>query len=126
MDEQEMRDLTKALHDELEHVIDDGEERRRTAAEIEAALTLPEGAAKEALLTVLLARPQTRLWAAARTGADEDDLDRAISGLPGAPTAPLGVHVICPNGDYDRYLESPTDDPGRCPYDGRKLVRASD
>jgi hypothetical protein len=126
MDEQQLRELAEELRRELPHVIEDEEERSRAASEIEDALALPPGQAKAPLLAVLRARPETRAWAATRMRVDAADLYRALTGLPGGPTGPLGVHFICPACDYDTYLDSPTDDPGRCPHDGRKLVRAGD
>jgi hypothetical protein len=126
MREEQLRELATMLRQELPDVIDDAEERAKIRAQIETALALPEGEAKQALVAVLRARPETRTWVAARTGADESDVDRGIPGVLGSTTTPLGVHVVCPNGDYDRYLESATEDLGRCPHDGRKLVRAAD
>jgi hypothetical protein len=126
MDEQQLRELAEALRGELPQAIDDEQERSRAAVEIEHALSLPPGEAEVPLLAVLRARPETRAWVAARMGVDSDDLYRALTGLPGGPTGPLGVHYICPGCDYDTYLDNPTDDPGRCPHDGRKLVRAGD
>jgi hypothetical protein len=126
MDEETLRGLAGALRTELSEVIDDDEERSAAAQELDAALALPEGQGWNELLATLRRRPETQRWAADRTGAGETERTRAIPGLAGATTQPLGVHVVCPNGDYDRYLESPTEDPGRCPHDGRKLVRAAD
>jgi hypothetical protein len=125
MDEQELRALANTLRGELPRLIDDEEERRNAAADIETALALPRGRAKDALREVMRARPQTREWVAGQLAA-EPDLDRGIPGLLGSPTGSLGVHFVCPEGDYDRFGESPTDDPGRCPNDGLKLVRAYD
>lgn len=125
MDEHELRELAKELRRELASVVDDEAERRRTAAELDGALALPPGQAKQALLQVMRTREQTRTWVQARLGAGADR-DRGIPGLLGVPTAPLGVHVVCPNGDYDRFLESPDEDPGRCPIDGLKLVPAGE
>jgi hypothetical protein len=126
MQEETLRELAGALRDELPEVIDDDEERRAAAGELDAALALPEGEAWNELIATLARRSETQRWMAERTGADTADPTRAIPGLPGTPTQPLGVRVVCPNGDYDRYLESPAEDPGRCPNDGRKLVRAAD
>jgi hypothetical protein len=126
MDEETLRGLAGALRTELPEVIDDVEERSAVAQELDAALALPGGQAWNELVTTLRRRPETQRWVAERTGAGETERTRAIPGLPGTPTQPLGVHVVCPNGDYDRYLESPTEDPGRCPHDGHKLVRAAD
>jgi hypothetical protein len=126
MDESRLRELASELEADLPNVIEDEQERRLASADIAAALAKPEGAARSALLKVLRARPETRAWAAARTGDKEPDIVRAIPGLPGAPAAPIGVHYVCPNCDYDLYLDKPTDRPGHCPHDGRALVRADD
>jgi hypothetical protein len=125
-EEERLRELAGALRTELPDVIDDDDERQAAAAELDAALALPEGQARDELLATLRRRPATRRWAADRTGAAEVDVTRSVTGLAGSTTQPLGVHVVCPEGDYDRYLESPTEDPGRCPKHGRKLVRAGD
>jgi hypothetical protein len=128
MDESRLRELVQELHAELPDLVADDQEQRQIAAEIEAALAEPEGAARTALLAVLRARRETRAWAEARTGAQEVDVVRVIPGPAGGATAPTGVHFVCPNPihDFDRILNSPTDDPGYCPYDGLKLVRAPD
>ena len=31
---------------------------------------------------------------------------RLVPGLPGALTDPVGVHFVCPKGDYDVFLEA--------------------
>lgn len=126
MTEEQLRELARSLRAELAGVIDDPEEQRRFASELGQALALPAGQAKTTLVMTLRARSETRDWIATRLGTSADDVVRALTGLPGTPTAPLGVHVICPHGDYDRYLDSPSQDPGRCPNDGAKLVRADD
>jgi hypothetical protein len=126
MDESRLRELVQELHAELPNVVADEQDQREIAAAIEAALAEPEGAARTALLAVLRARRETRAWAAARTGAEEVDVDRVIPGPAGGATAPTGVHFVCPKRDFDRILSSPTDDPGYCPYDGLRLVRAAD
>jgi hypothetical protein len=123
MEEERLRELAGTLRTELPEVIDDDEERQAAGEELDAALALPEGEAWNELLATLRRRPETRRWVADRTDAGEA-VTRSIPGLPGTTTQPLGVHVVCPKGDYDAYLESPTEDPGRCPYDGTKLVRA--
>lgn len=126
MQEETLRELAGELLTELAHVIDDDAERSATAVELDAALALPEGQAWNELVATLRRRPETQRWVAQRTGADLPDQTRGIPGLLGAPTQALGVHMVCPSGHYDAYLESPTEDPGRCPIDGRKLVRATD
>jgi hypothetical protein len=126
MEEETLRELAGALRIALPDVIDEDEERQALAAELDGALALPEGQARDELLATLRRRPATRRWVATRTGAGNTDVTRSITGLAGSTTQPLGVHVVCPQGDYDRFLESPTDDPGRCPNDGNKLVRAAD
>jgi hypothetical protein len=122
MEEERLRELAGTLRTELPEVIDDDEERQAAEEELDAALALPEGEAFDELFATLRRRPETRRWVADQTDAGE--ATRSIPGLPGATTQPLGVHVVCPEGDYDAYLESPAEDPGRCPYDGTKLVRA--
>jgi hypothetical protein len=114
------------LRVELPQIVADEEERASILLELDAALELPEGEVERALIEVLKARPDTRAWVAERIEADDLPGDRGIPGLAGTATAPLGVHVVCPNGDYDRYLESAADDPGRCPHDGRRLIVATD
>jgi hypothetical protein len=118
MDEAQLRFLATELLAELEQVVPDAQERSRVQPELETALALPEGTAKNALLDALT-DPATRTWADRRLG----DRDRGIPGTLGPQTAALGIHVVCPNRDYDRWLERPTDDPGVCPHDGLKLVR---
>jgi len=126
MQEERLRELGASLRSELGSVIDDENERDTAAAELDAALALPPGEAKDELVDVLRARPQTRSWVAARIQIAELDQLRAIPGLPGISTEPLGVHFVCPKGDYDKYLETAGEEPGRCPYDGLKLVRSGD
>jgi hypothetical protein len=123
MDEEGLRQLAGTLRTELPEVIDDDEERQAAEEELDAALALPAGEAFDELFATLRRRPETRRWVADRTDAGEA-VTRSIPGLPGTTTQPLGVHVVCPNGDFDAYLESPTEALGRCPYDGTKLVRA--
>lgn len=118
MDEAQLRALATELLAELEEQVADAQERSRVRLQLETALALPAGTAKDALLEAL-ADPATRAWVDKRLGAG----DRGIPGMLGPQTAALGVHVVCPNRDYDRWLERPTDDPGVCPYDGLKLVR---
>lgn len=118
MDEQQLRALATTLLTELPGVVDDPEERSRVQQQLETGLALPEGAAKGILISALTG-PATRAWADEKLGDD----DRGIPGMLGSQTAELGVHVVCPNRDYDRWLERPTDDPGVCPYDGLTLVR---
>jgi hypothetical protein len=124
MEEEQLRELATTLLDRLGQVEDD-DNRRQATAEIEAALALPTGEAKHALLRALRSSPATRRWVREQTDTDAIDELRVV-GLLGRVTGPLGVHVVCPNGDYDKYIESAAEDPGRCPYDGRKLVRAAD
>jgi hypothetical protein len=124
--EEHLRELALALRAELAGVVDDAEEQRRLAAELDQALELPAGQAKPTLMATLRTRRETREWIAIRTGTGTDDVVRALAGQLGTPIAPVGVHVICPHRNYDRYLDSPNEDPGRCPYDGAKLVRADD
>ena len=126
MEEETLRQLAGALRNELPDVIDDDEDRAAAAAELDAALALSEGQARGELLATLRRREQTRRWVNERAGTDTAEVARSIPGYLGSTTQPLGVHVVCPTGHYDRYLESPTEDPGRCPIDGRKLVRAAD
>jgi len=126
MTEEQLRELARALRVELAGVIDDAEGRRLLASELDEALELPAGQAKPTLVATLRARRETREWIAIRTGIGTADVVRALAGPLGTLTAPLGVHVVCPHGDYDRYLESSNQDPGRCPNDGAKLVRADD
>ncbi len=128
MDEQKLRDLANELRAELPNLTGDHEENLRTTAGIEGALALPHGQAKDALRDALRARPETRQWVAERTGGDDEDDVRGIGGPPNllGLTAALGVHLVCPNGDYDRFAESPDWDPGRCPTHALKLVRAPD
>lgn len=122
MDESTLRKLAQELRAELPNVIADEKEQSQVAAEIDAALAVQE--AREALRTVLRARPETRAWVAGRLGVSRADVVRSVPGLAGGVTAPLGVHVVCPAGHYDRYVDGPTDDPGYCPVDGLRLVRA--
>jgi hypothetical protein len=118
MDESQLRAVATELLAELPTVVPDARERGAVRQQLEAALALPEGTAKDALLDALTA-PATRAWADERLGDD----DRGFVGPLGPQTAPLGVHVVCPNRDFDRWLERPTDDPGVCPHDGLALVR---
>jgi hypothetical protein len=118
MNEAQLRDLATELLAELSAVVPDAGERSRARGRLESAVALPEGTAKDALLDAL-DDPATRAWVDDRLGAG----DRGIPGMLGPQTAALGVHVVCPNRDYDHWLERPTDDPGVCPHDGLKLVR---
>lgn len=125
MDEQRLRELAQALQADLDAVVHDGEQRRRVHDDIEAALALPEGEGLRPLTTALSRRKETREWVASREV--QTDTVRMVPGLLGQVTAPgLGLHVVCPNCDYDRYLESPNEDPGRCLRDGSRLVPAQD
>ena len=118
MDEAQLRTLATELLAELDDHLPEPGERSRVKQALETAMALPPGAAKDRLLDAL-ADPATRAWADKRLGAR----DRGVPGMLGPQTAALGVHVVCPNRDYDRWLERPTDDPGVCPHDGLKLVR---
>lgn len=124
MDEATLRDLAGRLRDDLLVVLPDEHERARAEAELDAALALPDGAAKEALRSVIAKRAETRAWAAASRGGGED-AERSVPGLPGLTTA-VGLHYLCPQGDFDRFTESAADDPGLCPVHGLRLVRARD
>jgi hypothetical protein len=123
MDEQRLRELAHELRADLAAVVHGGEQRRRVHDDIDAALALPEGEGLRALTKALSQRRETREWVASRESQTETD--RMVPGLLGQVTAVgLGLHVVCPNCDYDRYLESPNEDPGRCPNDGSRLVPA--
>jgi len=123
MDEKELRALAMALRDELPRLINDGDERRLADEAIAAALARPPGQGKDALRDAMRARPQTRDWVADQLGTEEDRV--RLIGLLGSPTVALGVHLICPEGDYDRYVES-ADEVRRCPNHRVKLVVADD
>jgi hypothetical protein len=122
--EQELRDLAGALRTALPDVVADDAARDGVARSLDAALALPDGQAERPLVDVLTSREDTREWVARQIG--DADVVRLVTGLPGAPTAKLGLYFVCPNGDYDRYLESVSDDAGVCPYDGSRLVRSDD
>jgi hypothetical protein len=124
MNEARLRELAETLREELPHVVRDHQERAAIEQDLDAALGRPHGEVEQALVDVLKARPETAAWAAERIEAD-DFADLRFVDLPGATTA-LGFHVVCPNGDYDVYLESANEDVGRCPYDGLRLVPAND
>lgn len=127
MEEARLRELAAALREELDGVVDDDEQRARVAVKLDAALKLPEGEGHAALLGALREQPQTREWVARQmSGWESADRVRMVPGLLGAETEPVGVHFVCPKGDFDVFVESPTQDPGRCPRDGSRLVRADD
>ena len=127
MDEARLREIAAALREELDEVIEDEEQRAQVSAQLDAALKLPGGSGHAALRSALREQPQAREWVARRMlGWGSDIRVRLVPGLPGALTDPVGVHFVCPKGDYDVFLESPTQDPGRCPNDSTRLVRSDD
>jgi hypothetical protein len=125
MDEQQLRRIAQALRAELSTVIDDDAERRAAAADLERALALPDGPAKGALRQALRKRAETRAWVAAHTGEQGDDPGRSVPSLLGDAPMPA-LRFVCPKRDYDRFFETPPDDPGRCPIHGLKLEREAD
>jgi hypothetical protein len=127
MQEARLRELATALRGELGEVVEDDEQRARVASKLDEALALPEGEGREALQSALREHPQTREWTARRLpGGKSAGRVRILPGLAGGLTEPLGVHFVCPKGDFDVFLESPTQDPGRCPHHGARLVRSDD
>jgi hypothetical protein len=62
MDEHDLRDLATELRTVLPSLIVDQAEWARIDAELERALAMPAGSAKQALLAVTMAHPATRAW----------------------------------------------------------------
>jgi hypothetical protein len=125
MNEEHLRELATTLREELPRVVPDKQVRASVEAGLNTALAQPEGEAEKALAAALRATPETTAWAAERVETDAL-VGLRIVNMPGVPTTPLGFHVVCPNGDYDKYLDSADEDPGRCPNDGLKLLPADD
>lgn len=127
MREKQLRELAAGLRKELDEVVEDAAQRALIARKLDAALALPQGDGHEALRSALREQPQTREWVARRiSGSGSAERVRLVPGLPGALTEPVGVHFVCPKGDFDVFRESLPQDPGRCPYDGTRLVRSDD
>jgi hypothetical protein len=121
--EQQLRTLAAEVLDEADHLLVDAEGRSAATAALRSALALPMGESRPALVSALGAQPELRAWVG-RQLSGERAVIRAIAVPEGASLGPLGVHVICPQGDYDRFLTSPAEDAGRCPNHGTPLIPA--
>lgn len=121
MEEEELRGLAEALRADLPALVDDAAERTTIEADLTQALDQPPSTAHDALRRAIASHAATREWMRRRTPVTEDR-DRAM-GLPGLPTAPLGVLFVCPKMDYSFVRETVTDEVPLCPYDGSALER---
>jgi hypothetical protein len=118
--EERLRMLAARVLEEVDHLLE-AEPRSGTTAALRSALALPIGEARTALVSALGADRELRAWIG-RQLSGERVVIRAIPMPTSARLGPLGVHVICPQQDYDRFLPSPEDDAGRCPNHGAPLI----
>lgn len=115
----ELRSAAEAIRVDLPSLIDDPAERAAIDADLAHALDEPPDTARDALRRAIASHAVTRKWMRLRA---EIEPDRAI-GLPGGPTARLGVLFVCPKLDYSFVLETSTDEVPVCPNDGSVLER---
>jgi hypothetical protein len=122
MNESQLREMTARLLGEIDQVLDDEPQRAKVAAELHAALALPAGSARAALVSALASDRAVRRW----VGGSRAAVHTALRSGPiaGASLPALGRHMACPAGDYDCVLESEETPAGDCPTHGVRLVPA--
>jgi hypothetical protein len=121
MDEATLRRLALELLDSPRAEIPPAE-RGGVADAITAALAVPEGAARAALIDALSAHPVTRRWMREH-GATEDEVRGSLAGLS---TTPVGLYYVCPKEDEDTILLSVPAQPPRCTIHGLPMILEQD